>query len=68
MRSVFFEQTATDIGLRAWGSQGIRVRDHGCTTIAEEQPDAHKDMNEVVCVVHNPIAPNTCTAHALSAS
>ena len=25
----------------------------GCATIAEEQPDAHKDMNEVVCVVHN---------------
>jgi tRNA-splicing ligase RtcB len=39
--------------LKDLGSKGIVVRARGKATLAEEAPDAYKDVDRVVNVVHN---------------
>lgn len=38
---------------RELGEKGIIVRSHGNDTLREEMPEAYKDVNQVVSVVHN---------------
>jgi len=39
--------------LKELESKGIMVKAHGRSTIVEEAPQAYKDVNDVVDVVHN---------------
>ncbi len=52
-RTASAKSTSADILLKELRSKGIIVKASGRKTVVEEAPEAYKDVNEVVDVVHN---------------
>jgi tRNA-splicing ligase RtcB len=52
-RTQALKRTAGRSVARELGQKGIMVRSHGQDTLREEVPEAYKDVNHVVNVVHN---------------